>query len=100
MLTAASHRHQIVGVDPEGSLLADDSHPISSYQVEGIGYDFVPNVLDRKLVDRWIKSRDRESFQMARRLIREEGLLCGGSSGTAVWAAMEAAKEVALGPSQ
>jgi cystathionine beta-synthase len=66
------------------------------YKVEGIGYDFIPEVLDRSLIDKWIKSEDKESFVMARRLIREEGILCGGSSGTAVAAAVKAAKE--LGP--
>ena len=50
-------------------------------------------MLDRGLVDEWIKSRDRESFLMARRLIRQEGMLCGGSSGSAVWAAVEMAKK-------
>jgi cystathionine beta-synthase len=62
--------------------------------VEGIGYDFIPNVLDRSLVDQWIKTEDQESFLMARRLIREEGLLCGGSCGTAVVAAIKAAKKL------
>ena len=86
----------IVGVDPEGSILAGPE-PIRSYKVEGIGYDFIPDVLDRGLVDRWIKSRDRESFIMARRLIRQEGLLVGGSSGSAAWAAVEVAKELGAG---
>jgi len=87
---------QIVGVDPEGSILAGPG-PIHSYKVEGIGYDFIPDVLDLDLVDRWIKSRDRESFLMARKLIRQEGLLVGGSSGSAVWAAVELAKEIGPG---
>lgn len=87
---------QIVGVDPEGSLLAGPSE-IKGYKVEGIGYDFIPDVLDRKLVDRWIKSNDRDSFRVARQLIRQEGLLCGGSSGAAVWAAMQVAKELPAG---
>lgn len=46
-------------------------------QVEGIGYDFVPTVLDRSVVDKWYKVGDKEAFTFARRLIREEGLLCG-----------------------
>lgn len=83
---------KIVGVDPVGSILAGPG-PVLSYKVEGIGYDFIPDVLDRGLVDEWIKSEDRESFLMARRLIRQEGLLCGGSSGSAVWAAVEIAKK-------
>ncbi len=86
---------QVIGVDPEGSILAGPGE-IRSYKVEGIGYDFIPDVLDRKLVDRWIKSNDRDSFRVARRLIRQEGLLCGGSAGAAVWAAMQVCRE--LGP--
>ncbi|MBW2456512.1 MAG: pyridoxal-phosphate dependent enzyme, partial [Deltaproteobacteria bacterium] len=87
---------QIVGVDPEGSILAGPG-PIHTYKVEGIGYDFVPDVLDGTLVDRWFRSNDRDSFRVARQLIRQEGLLCGGSSGAAVWAAMEVAKEMKPG---
>ena len=82
---------KIVGVDPHGSILAGPSEP-KSYKVEGIGYDFIPDVLDRDLVDYWIRSDDHESFLMARRLIRQEGLLCGGSCGAAAWAAVEVAK--------
>ena len=52
--------------------------------VEGIGYDFIPDVLKRGLVDEWIKSNDEDSFPMSRRMIREEGLLCGGSCGSAL----------------
>ncbi len=81
----------IIGVDPEGSILGGRSEA-TTYEVEGIGYDFVPAVLDRELVDHWIYVNDRDSFLMARRLIREEGLLVGGSSGSAVWAALEATK--------
>ena len=81
----------IVGVDPEGSILGGRTE-VATYQVEGIGYDFIPGVLDRDLVDHWVYVNDQDSFEMARRLIREEGLLVGGSSGTAVWAMLEALK--------
>jgi len=83
----------IVGVDPVGSILAGPGE-IGSYKVEGIGYDFIPDVLDRSLVDEWMRSEDRQSFQMSRRLIRQEGLLVGGSSGSAAWAAVEMARRV------
>jgi cystathionine beta-synthase len=86
----------VVGVDPEGSILAGPGE-IKSYKVEGIGYDFIPDVLDRSLVDRWVKTNDRDSFRVARKLIREEGLLVGGSSGSAVWAAMQVAKDFPAG---
>lgn len=87
-----------IGVDPYGSILAEpkeinDSN-IKSYQVEGIGYDFIPKVLERKFVDKWIKTDDKESFLTARRLIKEEGLLCGGSSGSAFSAALKIAKDL------
>ncbi|RYE94232.1 MAG: cystathionine beta-synthase [Myxococcales bacterium] len=86
----------IVGVDPEGSILAGPGD-IKSYKVEGIGYDFIPDVLDVKLVDRWIKSNDRDSFRVARQLIRQEGLLCGGSCGAAAWGAMQVARDLPPG---
>ena len=82
----------VVGVDPVGSILAGPSD-IGSYKVEGMGYDFVPDVLWRDQIDEWIKTEDRESFLMARRLIRQEGILCGGSSGSIVWAGRKIAEQ-------
>ncbi|KAM4602075.1 cystathionine beta-synthase-like [Polymixia lowei] len=92
---------KIVGVDPEGSILAEPEElnrtDKTQYEVEGIGYDFIPTVLDRSVVDTWYKSNDEDSFNMSRMLIREEGLLCGGSSGTAMAAAVRMAKELKEG---
>lgn len=83
----------VVGADPVGSILGGGTE-VGSYQVEGIGYDFFPGVLDRKLIDQWVKTTDRESFLLARRLIREEGLLVGGSSGSAMLATLEAGSQL------
>jgi len=82
---------KIVGVDPEGSILGGRKE-VKTYQVEGIGYDFVPEVLSYDHIDEWIYCNDKDSFHYARRLIREEGLLVGGSSGSAVWGMLEAIK--------
>ncbi|MDP6532671.1 MAG: pyridoxal-phosphate dependent enzyme [Candidatus Marinimicrobia bacterium] len=83
----------IVGADPIGSILGG-GEIVEPYLVEGIGYDFFPDVLDNSLINRYIKVSDQDSFITARQLIKEEGLLCGGSSGTAVWAAMQAAADL------
>ena len=87
---------KIVGADPEGSILGG-GEKVSSYLVEGIGYDFIPDVLDNSLIDEYIKTKDEESFIMARRLIKEEGLLCGGSCGATMVAALKAASNLKNG---
>ena len=80
----------IVGADPEGSLY---SGPVAPYKVEGVGEDFMPGTMDIKLVDQIVQVTDKQSFVAARRLAREEGILVGGSSGLALHAAMEVARD-------
>ncbi len=83
---------RVIGADPEGSVLSGDSP--KPWKVEGIGEDFVPKTLNGQVVDEWIRIGDAESFQTARALARREGLLVGGSSGTAVAAALRYARRL------
>ncbi|KAF9482565.1 pyridoxal phosphate-dependent enzyme, beta subunit [Pholiota conissans] len=83
----------VVAIDPKGSILAqpeslNDKSGDGQYVVEGIGYDFVPDVLDRKDIDAWVKTADEESFSAVQQLMRTEGLLVGGSSGSALAGAL------------
>ena len=90
---------KIVGVDPEGSMIAPffntgekvDGHP---YKVEGIGNDKIPGTLDLGVVDEFLSFGDGEAFRMARRVSREEGLFAGGSAGLLVHSAVEIAKRI------
>ena len=82
---------KIIGADPVGSILGGGKK-VEPYLVEGIGYDFYPKVLRNDLIDEYVKTEDEESFLMARKLIKDEGLLCGGSSGSAMVAALKSAK--------
>ena len=85
---------ELVGADPEGSIYsAACEDEIHQYRVEGVGEDFWPETLDREVVDRYVMVDDRQSFDMARRVVRSEGLLVGGSGGMAVHAAAEVAAE-------
>ena len=82
----------IVGADPEGSVLSGDvARP---YLTEGVGEDFLPGTHDPAVVDRWVRVSDRDSFLMARRITREEGILAGESCGTAVVAVLDEARRV------
>jgi cystathionine beta-synthase len=85
---------RIVAADPEGSVLSGDAP--KSWKVEGIGEDYVPKTLNTQVVDDWVRIDDRTSFRTARALARQEGLLVGGSAGTAVAAALRYAER--LGP--
>jgi cystathionine beta-synthase len=84
----------VIGADPEGSVYSGGTG--RPYLVEGVGEDFWPTAYDGTVVDEIIASSDAESFDLTRRLAREEGLLVGGSSGLAVASGLKAARE--LGP--
>jgi cystathionine beta-synthase len=82
----------VVGADPEGSVLSGDT--ARPYLTEGVGEDFFPGTYDPAAVDRWVRVSDRDAFAMARRITREEGILAGGSCGTAMVAAFEVVREL------
>jgi cystathionine beta-synthase len=84
---------KIVGVDPIGSLYYDYFHTgqmteAHSYVVEGIGEDFMPTTVEWEFIDDVVRVNDKECFQLTRRIVREEGIFCGGSSGAAVAGAL------------
>jgi cystathionine beta-synthase len=94
---------QIVGVDPIGSILYDlhrgkKEVTAESYKIEGIGEDILPGTLDLSIVDEVVQVTDKESFLMTRRLVREEGIFCGGSCGSAVAGALHYLRDHELGP--
>ncbi len=84
---------QVIGADPEGSVLSGDQ--ARPYLTEGIGEDFMPGTFDPTVIDRWVRVSDRDAFAAARRLTREEGILSGGSCGTALVAALLVGRELA-----
>jgi cystathionine beta-synthase len=90
--TRASGRVRVIGADPEGSVYSGGSG--RPYLVEGVGEDFWPTAYDPSLVDEVVAVSDAESFEMTRRLAREEGLLVGGSCGMAVVAALKVARDL------
>ncbi len=93
---------RMVGVDPTGSILLEtwqqghipDDVEATSYKVEGIGEDFLPSSLDLSVIDEVLRVTDKESFLWTRRLVKEEGIFCGGSSGSAVAAAVRYAQQL------
>lgn len=100
-LKAKNPKIRVIAGDPQGSILADlwrtkgASHGEGvPYKVEGVGQDKLPGTLDLSLVDDYRTVSDRESFAMARRLTREEGLFVGGSSGLITHIALQVAREV------
>ncbi|WFE63999.1 cystathionine beta-synthase [Micromonospora sp. WMMD714] len=91
---ASEGRVKVIGADPEGSVYSGGTG--RPYLVEGVGEDFWPETYDRDIADQIVEVSDKASFEMTRRLAREEGLLVGGSCGMAVVAALEVAR--AAGP--
>jgi len=87
---------QVIGADPEGSVLSGDT--ARPYLTEGVGEDFLPGTYDPEVIDRWVRVSDRDAFAMARRLTREEGILSGGSCGTAMVAAREVVRDLTATP--
>ncbi|HEY9772849.1 MAG TPA: cystathionine beta-synthase [Planktothrix sp.] len=83
---------KVIGVDPEGSIYSGDM--VAPYKVEGIGEDFIPRTADLKIIDEFVRVSDKDSFITGRRVAREEGILVGGSCGTAIYAALQISKNL------
>lgn len=92
VIKAKKPSFKAIAVEPETSPVLSGGQP-GVHKIQGIGAGFVPDVLNRKIIDRIVKVTNENAFDTARRLVREEGIFCGISSGAAVWAALEIARE-------
>jgi cysteine synthase A len=92
VLKARKPSFRAIAVEPEASPVLSGGQP-GAHKIQGIGAGFVPDVLNRKIIDRIVKVSNDNAFSTARRMVQEEGIFCGISSGAAMWAALEIAKE-------
>jgi len=92
VLKARKPSFQAIAVEPEASPVLSGGQP-GAHKIQGIGAGFVPDVLNREIIDRIVKVTDDDAFKTARRMVQEEGIFCGISSGAAMWAALEIAQE-------
>jgi cysteine synthase A len=92
VLKARKPSFQAIAVEPEASPVLSGGQP-GAHKIQGIGAGFIPDVLNRKIIDRIVKVANDDAFKTARRMVQEEGVFCGISSGAAMWAALEIAKE-------
>ncbi len=91
-LKAKKPLFKVIAVEPEASPVLSGGRS-GPHKIQGIGAGFIPPVLNMKIIDRIVKVSDENAFEVARRLVREEGIFCGISSGAAMWAALKIAKE-------
>jgi cysteine synthase A len=91
-LKARKSSFQAIAVEPEASPVLSGGQP-GAHKIQGIGAGFIPDVLNRKIIDRIVKVANDDAFKTARRMVQEEGIFCGISSGAAMWAALKLAKE-------
>lgn len=88
---------KVVGCDPVGSVIAPTGSAYKSFKVEGVGKDAVPANCNLSIIDDWVKFTDKDAFDTARKIMRLEGIMCGGSAGGILWSALHYAKEKKLG---
>lgn len=93
VLKARKSSFQAIAVEPEASPVLSGGQP-GAHKIQGIGAGFIPDVLNRKIIDRIVKVANDDAFKTARRMVQEEGIFCGISSGAAMWAALKLAKEL------
>jgi cysteine synthase A len=92
VLKARKPSFQAIAVEPEASPVLSGGQP-GAHKIQGIGAGFIPDVLNRKIIDRIVKVANDDAFKTARRMVQEEGIFCGISSGAAMWAALKLARE-------
>jgi len=88
---------KVIGCDPVGSILGSKGSTYKHFKVEGVGRDVIPPLCDINLIDEWVKFTDKQAFDTARKAMRMEGIMCGGSAGGVIWSALHYAKEKKLG---